>query len=288
MNARIKQPPVVLLPLDGLTLHADLQARVVIERATWEEYLYLLGDGTDLPPVTVFDDGETKWLADGYHRWHAHKALGVETINATVLSGDRDAALQHSLSANALHGKRREPADYRKGYKIGCKYGLFKPEDSRGVSQLLGCSRRMAYDLTDAARKRIEAEQDAAIKAAKAAGKSTRAIAKATGIPSSTVSRRAKPKKGVPNLPPGKMGQPEPPDPTPEPPGLAEFREMTSPRGERWFGALRGLQAICGQASVDDLLADRYTGIEHVFEPALRQAHAWIGELHRRYFDDGK
>jgi hypothetical protein len=283
MNARIKQPPVVNLPLDGITLHADLQARAVIERAVMEEYLYLLGDGIVLPPVTVFDDGETKWLADGYHRWHAHKALGIaETINAIVHPGDRDVALRHSLSANATHGKRREPGDYFKGYSTACKHGLVEPEDAEGVCQLLRCSMRLAFDLTAPARRQREAEQDAALKAAKAEGQTDRAIAKATGIPRTTVNRRAK-SKADPKLQPAEMGQP-----APDPPGLAEFREMTSPRGERWFGALRGLQAICQQASVDDLLADRYTGIEHVFEPALRQAHAWIGELHRRYFDDGK
>jgi hypothetical protein len=61
---------------------------------------------------------------------------------------------------------------------------------------------------------------------------------------------------------------------------------MTSPRGERWWGALRALQKAGEQASVDEILADRYQGnIAHVFEPALRKAHAWINELHGRYFD---
>jgi hypothetical protein len=51
-------------------------------------------------------------------------------------------------------------------------------------------------------------------------------------------------------------------------------------------GALQALQKTGEQASVDELLADRYQGdIEHVFEPALRKARAWINELHRKYFD---
>ena len=103
---------------------------------------------------------------------------------------------------------------------------------------------RCAYDLTEPARKRIEAERDAEIAAKKAEGKSTRAVAREMDLPQRTVqdvvernSHRAK-----------SAHQDDPPA---EIPGQALHDDMTSPRGERWWGALRALQKVDQQASVE-------------------------------------
>ena len=278
MNAPIA-PIVMNFPLDAVTLDIELQPRAVLHDATWQEYLNLLGDGTALPPVVVFGDGEKHWLADGYHRWHAHKAVGSKEIAAVVRKGSRDEALRFSLGANATHGKRREVGDYARSYAMACKYSFVRPDDIAAVRSLLGCSIRWAYDLTAPARKKIEDEREAEIAAKKADGKSVRVIARETGLSKSAVGRAV----GAPDLQPAKAGHTEPPQ---EPPGQAKYLEMTSRRGERWWGALRALQTASEQASVDQLLADRYQGnIEHVFEPALRKAHAWINELYGRYFE---
>jgi hypothetical protein len=57
MNAPIAHIEVNL-PLDAVTPDIELQPRAVLHDATWQEYLYLLRDGTALPPVVVFSDGE--------------------------------------------------------------------------------------------------------------------------------------------------------------------------------------------------------------------------------------
>jgi hypothetical protein len=44
----------------------------------------------------VFDDGENYLLADGYHRWHAHRALEHTSITATVIEGSRERYGTHS------------------------------------------------------------------------------------------------------------------------------------------------------------------------------------------------
>ena len=53
----------------------------------------------------------------------------------------------------------------------------------------------------------------------------------------------------------------------------------------RWHHALMALREINQQAEVSAMFDDRYTGFDHVFGPELERAHAWITELHRRFFD---
>ncbi len=140
-----------------------------------------------LPPIVVFFDGTTHWLADGYHRWHAHNAIDLTEIEADVRQGDKIAALRYSLAANAQHGKRREPGDLRKAYRIAVRNGLCEADDAEAVRGLLGCTERWARTLTQVAREEAKATRDEEIARLAAAGRSERQIAAETGVPNITV-----------------------------------------------------------------------------------------------------
>ncbi len=91
---------------DGMT-----QSRVALDKAYVAELAER--DLSTLPPVTVFYDGTTYWLADGFHRFEAHRAKSAFTIPCEVLQGTHRDAVRYSCGANKVHGLRRSNADKR-------------------------------------------------------------------------------------------------------------------------------------------------------------------------------
>jgi len=73
-----------------------------------------MANGDAFPPIVVFSDGETYWLADGFHRMYAAKKIELVTITADVRQGTRRDAILYSVGANSEHGVRRTTADKRK------------------------------------------------------------------------------------------------------------------------------------------------------------------------------
>lgn len=94
------------IELDGGT-----QPRTEIDQNLVDEYAECLDK---LPPVTVFFDGVKYWLADGFHRFHAHNRANLSEINCIVINGTQRDAILHSVGVNADHGKRRTNEDKRK------------------------------------------------------------------------------------------------------------------------------------------------------------------------------
>ena len=102
------------LRLDQIRIDGGTQPRVAIDERVVAEYAELYSNGVDLPPVTVFFDGATYWLADGFHRYWANKRIDCEYVFADVHQGTQRDAILHSVGANAAHGLRRTNADKRK------------------------------------------------------------------------------------------------------------------------------------------------------------------------------
>jgi ParB-like nuclease domain len=277
----------ILVPLEDIALDVDLQPRQRIDKTTCEEYFDALIDGAVFPPVTVFREGAQHWLADGFHRWHAHKAAGRSEISAVVAPGTRLDALRFALGANATHGKRREPGDYRAAYYRASRQGLVDPTDVVAVQTLLRCTTQWAYRLTEIARASADAKRDADIAARKAAGHSNRAIARDVGLSHQTVARATSGPKtnGL------KMDHPtesslDLSDTLPRPPHSAptEFNDMTSPSGQRWGALIDALRVVNDLPSAEELFNDRHRCLDVAIGPALMGAKARIDEIQRRYF----
>lgn len=106
------------IPLDQIDIHGGTQTRVKTNEEAIESYAEELGTGTVFPPITVFYDGSTYWLADGFHRYLASKRIGLDAILAEVREGGRIDALKHALGANATNGVYRTNSDKRNAAAI--------------------------------------------------------------------------------------------------------------------------------------------------------------------------
>lgn len=99
------------MKLTDIILDDALQNREKIDQEVINEYTEVLREGGKLPAVTVYHDGSSYYLADGWHRYHAHKEAGLAEIEVDVVEGSYRKAWLYSLGANEGHGLRRSNLD---------------------------------------------------------------------------------------------------------------------------------------------------------------------------------
>lgn len=102
------------VPLDAVRINGGTQSRAALSQSTIAEYAETIRLGVELPPVVMFFDGVHFWLADGFHRFHAHREAGAMEIAAEIRTGTQRDAVLYSVGANASHGLRRSNEDKRK------------------------------------------------------------------------------------------------------------------------------------------------------------------------------
>src|SRR5262245_64572310 len=104
---------ITTLHLDILLMDGDVQPRATMSTQWIHDYAGLYRDGQGLPPVTVFQDGDDYWLADGFHRVMAAREAGLTEIPADVREGTKRDAIWYACGSN-LHGKTRTNEDKRR------------------------------------------------------------------------------------------------------------------------------------------------------------------------------
>ncbi|MUL39542.1 ParB N-terminal domain-containing protein [Gloeocapsopsis dulcis] len=91
------------LTLDEIRRDGGTQPRAAIDLKHVKLLEEQIEDGKELEPVVVFYDGESYWLADGFHRYATHKNQGMEAIACFIHQGMRREAVLYSVGANADH-----------------------------------------------------------------------------------------------------------------------------------------------------------------------------------------
>lgn len=107
---------ILALPIETISISGGTQSRAALNQETVAEYAEAIRLAVELPPVVVFNDGASGglWLADGFHRFHAHRAAGAMEITCDVRVGTQRDAVLYSVGANASHGLRRTNEDKRR------------------------------------------------------------------------------------------------------------------------------------------------------------------------------
>jgi len=95
----------------------DAQPRDHINKDKIGEYAEAMVLGDPFPPLVVFSDGETYWLADGFHRLHAALGCEFESYECEVHEGGKRDAILYSVGANATHGYARGNDDKRRSVR---------------------------------------------------------------------------------------------------------------------------------------------------------------------------
>ncbi len=110
--------PTQELSLDSINVYGGTQARITTNDDAIAAYADEMSQGAVFPPIVVYFDGATHWLADGFHRYLAAKRLERPAIVADVQAGGRTDALRHALGANATNGVYRTNGDKRNAVEI--------------------------------------------------------------------------------------------------------------------------------------------------------------------------
>lgn len=100
--------------LSEIRLDGGTQPRANMNQEVVSEYAEYLMDGVKMPGLTVFHDGKYYWLADGFHRYFAHKKADIKEAECDVRQGSLRDAVLYSVGANDNHGLRRSNEDKRR------------------------------------------------------------------------------------------------------------------------------------------------------------------------------
>ncbi len=118
------------------------QPRTRLNQSAIEEYVEAIQNGASLPPVEVYYDGETHWLADGFHRYCALTKLDPEgLIKSTVHEGTLQDAQWHSYGANKAHGLRRTNEDKAQAVKRALEHAKSRNLSDAALAEHVGVRR---------------------------------------------------------------------------------------------------------------------------------------------------
>ena len=111
------------LAIDNIECTDATQSRVMIDKATIEEYEEAMRNGAVFPGIVVFaEKGSDRYiLADGFHRLRAAKNVGMTEVGVDLREGNLHDAMMYAMGCNYSHGLRRTNADKQHVVRMALK-----------------------------------------------------------------------------------------------------------------------------------------------------------------------
>lgn len=130
-----------------IRVNGGTQSRSSIDRGVVSDYAEAVRDGATFPPITVFFDGSSYWLADGFHRYEAYSAAQIYDVPADIRQGTQRDAILFSVGANASHGLRRTNDDKRRAVLTLLNDPEWAAWSDREIARACGVSNRFVSNL---------------------------------------------------------------------------------------------------------------------------------------------
>lgn len=130
LPSRITDLAIIDVRLDGAT-----QSRAGLNDEQIASYAEKVTAGVEFPPLVVFYDGESYWLADGFHRVHGYVHAGRQRIPCDVRQGTQRDAILFGVGANDDHGLPRTRADKRRAVGLLLSDEEWSGKSDRWIAQ---------------------------------------------------------------------------------------------------------------------------------------------------------
>jgi len=130
---------VTELKVSDIRIDGGTQIRKQLNQDKVNEYAEQMEEGVVFPPITVFYDGSSYWLASGFHRLFAEKQRGSEVIKVTVINGTVDEATWFALGDNK-HGLNMTAEDYRRSVNITLDHPKWSTYSNAQIAAHVGVS----------------------------------------------------------------------------------------------------------------------------------------------------
>ena len=144
------------LPIASIRVDGGTQPRAVLDFEAIEDYAEAMCGGVKFPPVTVFYDGDSYWLADGFHRVKAAYAAGFDSVLCDVHQGTIEDAQWYSFSANRGNGLRRTTQDKQRAVKAALVHGRGTNLSDTQLARHVGVDQKTVTNW----RRQLEASQE--------------------------------------------------------------------------------------------------------------------------------
>jgi hypothetical protein len=269
--------------LSSIRIDGGTQPRAEINEQVVGEYAEIIKAGGKLPPAVVFHDGAEHWLADGFHRYHAHRKAGQESIAVEIHEGTRRDAILYAVGANGTHGLRRSNEDKRKAVMMLLEDDEWRQWSDRKIAE--AC--HVGHPLVAAVRAHLEEIPDSSVRKVERAG--TVYEQNTAGVAESN-KKRAKSKKqpgGQASWAPTAAGPAPTPAAAPDdaPEGFDPAEELESAHRE-----IKALQEQIAALEADDKNAElaKQVRIRQATEVRLAQETDKANRLDKQLRDFGK